>query len=180
VGAALVATENHLYALERKILGCLRQKPEEWIWRRPCDSHEAVILAGETLFVGGDGTVTAVRTSDGQPLWQREVEGRAQGLVVANGALLVSTDRGVIHAFRPDSRASRPPSDRKQPPPSLTAPSLAASSTRELTMGEPAPPRPDARPSRDSPRTSPAVRRFHRGQKVLETTAPVPPRSLWP
>lgn len=56
-------------------------------------------MAGGTLFVGGDGRVAAVDPKDGRKIWEAEVEGRAHGLTVSGGRLLVSTDLGHIYAF---------------------------------------------------------------------------------
>jgi outer membrane protein assembly factor BamB len=63
----------------------------------------ALILAGDALFAGGENTVTAYRTSDGQQVWTGSVEGGAFALAAANGRLYASTDRGVIHCFAPQS-----------------------------------------------------------------------------
>jgi len=97
---AVVAQDGLLYVLERGILGCLQLKPEKWLWRRPSDLEEALILAGDTLIAGGRGQVVAFRTDDGTPIWWAEVAGRAQSLAVADGTLLVSTDVGRFYAFR--------------------------------------------------------------------------------
>ena len=49
---------------------------------------------------GGDGEVIAVDARNGNQLWKREVPGKAYGLALADGNLLVSTDEGTIHCFR--------------------------------------------------------------------------------
>ncbi len=77
------------------------------LWERPCEHSDSFILAGDTLFVGGRDEVVAHRASDGEPVWTGKVDGRAYGLAVANGRLLVSTDRGVVHSFSND--APQPP-----------------------------------------------------------------------
>lgn len=106
---ALVADQGKLFVLERKVLGCMRQQPEEWLWRNPSDLEEALILTGDALIAGGNGKVAAFHTANGRPLWQAAVEGRAQGLAIANGSLYVSTDEGVIHAFRVNAESARQP-----------------------------------------------------------------------
>lgn len=68
-------------------------------WQSNCDHPLAIILAGDTLFAGGENSVSAYSTRTGRQLWLHDVEGRAYGLAVANGRLLVSTDQGVIHCF---------------------------------------------------------------------------------
>ena len=55
-----------------------------------------MILAGETLFAGGEGVVVAHELATGRELWRASVEGRAYGLAVSQGRLLVSTDLGKI------------------------------------------------------------------------------------
>jgi len=43
--------------------------------------------------------VSALDAANGRTLWNGTVPGRALGLAVANGALLVSTDTGAIVSF---------------------------------------------------------------------------------
>ncbi|MCC6820892.1 MAG: PQQ-binding-like beta-propeller repeat protein [Verrucomicrobia subdivision 3 bacterium] len=71
-----------------------------YLWRTVADCPHDLILAGATLFAGGDDRVTAFATATGKVLWSAAVTGRAHGLVVANGRLFVSTDRGTIHCFQ--------------------------------------------------------------------------------
>ena len=59
----------------------------------------ALILAGDMLFAGGEGSVTAYQVSDGKECWTANVEGGEFGLAAANGRLYASTDLGVIHCF---------------------------------------------------------------------------------
>jgi outer membrane protein assembly factor BamB len=70
-----------------------------FLWKRPFDCPHALILAGSTLFAGGEGSVAAIDAADGTPRWTAPVPGRARGLAVAEGRLFVSTDRGAIHCF---------------------------------------------------------------------------------
>jgi len=76
-------------------------------WRAPNDAYDAMILAANTLFVGGQDRVVAVDASSGDKLWTAEVNGRARSIVAANGRLLASTDRGDIYCFgsRPGTSA---------------------------------------------------------------------------
>jgi outer membrane protein assembly factor BamB len=60
-----------------------------------------LILAGETLFAGGDDRVAAFDATTGKMRWSARVTGKAHGLAVAHGRLFVSTDRGTIHCFSP-------------------------------------------------------------------------------
>jgi outer membrane protein assembly factor BamB len=76
-------------------------------WEIPCRDAYDLILAGSTLFVGGNDTVTAYSSVDGNRLWQGGVAGRVHGLAVSDGNLLASTDKGTIYCFR--SGKSKPP-----------------------------------------------------------------------
>ncbi len=71
------------------------------LWDVRCRHHFDLIVAGETIIVGGDGTVAAFALSDGRLLWEQPVQGKAFGLAVADGRLFASTDEGTIHCFRP-------------------------------------------------------------------------------
>lgn len=71
-----------------------------YLWKTNADCPHDLILAGVTLFAGGDNRVTAFDTADGKERWSARVTGRAQGLAIANGRLFVSTDRGMIHCFQ--------------------------------------------------------------------------------
>ncbi len=70
-------------------------------WRLACECRDALILAGDTLFAGGQGRVVAIDAKSGKRAWQVDVDGKARGLAVAAGRLLVSTDTGAIHCFVP-------------------------------------------------------------------------------
>ena len=70
-----------------------------YLWRTAADCPHDLILAGETLFAGGDGKVLAFDAPTGKLLWSAPVTGKAHGLAVAHGRLFISTDRGTIHCF---------------------------------------------------------------------------------
>ncbi|HPA44574.1 MAG TPA: PQQ-binding-like beta-propeller repeat protein [bacterium] len=78
----------------QEVLACI-------LWRKPCPYPYALILAGDVLYSGGAGKVAAFGTANGEEIWSAPVTGNAYGLAVANGRLLVSTDRGTIHCFTP-------------------------------------------------------------------------------
>nr|ADI18478.1 FOG: wd40-like repeat-protein [uncultured Verrucomicrobiales bacterium HF4000_13K17] len=69
------------------------------LWRVDCAQPHALILAGKTLFAGGNGEVAAYSVVDGKQVWAASVNGAALGLAVAHGRLLVSTEKGTIHCF---------------------------------------------------------------------------------
>jgi len=77
-----------------------------FIWKHACDHPYSLIMAGNTLFVGGKDEVVALSAADGRESWSASVNGAAYGLSVANGRLFVSTDRGTIHCFANRSRIS--------------------------------------------------------------------------
>ena len=70
-----------------------------WLWRKESDQWEAMLLAKDTIIVGGQNEVAIRNTADGSLLATLAVEGAAHGLAIADGKLLVSTDRGVVHCF---------------------------------------------------------------------------------
>jgi len=70
------------------------------LWRKTAQRvPDALILAGGRLVAGGAGKVVAYDAATGDVLWSAKVEGRARGLAVANGRLLVSTTTGRIYSF---------------------------------------------------------------------------------
>jgi outer membrane protein assembly factor BamB len=85
--------ESELATLPPKMAAC-------YLWKTDADCPHDLILAGETLFAGGDDRVAAFDTTTGKMRWSAPVTGRAHGLAVANGRLFVSTDRGTIHCFQ--------------------------------------------------------------------------------
>jgi len=90
----LRSTRAEIAELQQKLPSC-------FLWRAPSDCPLALIGAGDTLFAGGLDTVTAHEMATGRQLWTASVRGRAYGLAVAQGALLVSTDLGHISCFTP-------------------------------------------------------------------------------
>ncbi|MHC4150306.1 MAG: outer membrane protein assembly factor BamB family protein, partial [Planctomycetota bacterium] len=81
-------------------LGQNRESLEQcFIWKHACNHTYSLIMAGNTLFVGGKDEVVALSAADGRESWSASVNGAAYGLSVANGRLFVSTDEGTIHCF---------------------------------------------------------------------------------
>ncbi|MBC8470113.1 MAG: PQQ-binding-like beta-propeller repeat protein [Planctomycetes bacterium] len=77
-----------------------------FIWKHACDNPYSLIMAGNTLFIGGKDEVVALSASDGRESWNSPVNGDAYGLSVANGRLFVCTDEGTIHCFSNRSTVS--------------------------------------------------------------------------
>ena len=79
------------------------------LWKAPCAEAYAMVMAGDTLYTGGNSKVTAYSTDQGKRLWSASVQGKAHGLAVAQGRLFVSTDQGHIHCFGPGPLQGTPP-----------------------------------------------------------------------
>ncbi len=83
------------------------KKPEECVrWETPHGHAYALVLAGDTLFVGGRGTVTALAAGDGRRLWSDELPGQVRDLAVADGKLLCSTTDGSVVCYKPGEPTS--------------------------------------------------------------------------
>ncbi len=72
------------------------------MWRVACDCDESLVLAGKTLFAGGQGKVVAFDAASGESPWTGKIDGKARGLAVADGRLFVSSDSGAIACFGPE------------------------------------------------------------------------------
>jgi outer membrane protein assembly factor BamB len=68
-------------------------------WKYPHLDLGCLVLAGDTIFAGGDGTVVAVDAGTGRRTWSAAIKGKACGFTPANGRLLVSSDAGPIYCF---------------------------------------------------------------------------------
>ncbi|MEE2887390.1 MAG: PQQ-binding-like beta-propeller repeat protein [Planctomycetota bacterium] len=84
------------------------------LWRAPCRHESTLILAGETLVVGGEGEVVALDASTGKRQWNSSVDGDARGLAAVDGHLVVSTTAGKIYAFA-DAKQKRTVSSPSRP-----------------------------------------------------------------
>jgi len=69
------------------------------VWSTPDTNESSLIVAGDTVLVGGRDIVTAYDASTGNKTWSAPVEGEARGLAVADGRLYVSTTAGRITCF---------------------------------------------------------------------------------
>jgi len=99
-GNAMVVTGTISYLLTDDSLSAIDRAEQKEIWKAPCSFPYELILAGHTLFVGGDYEVAAFDASTGEKIWTEKVAGKAYGLAVADGKLFVSTTTGTIHAFK--------------------------------------------------------------------------------
>jgi hypothetical protein len=87
-------------SIRKQIPVLQKQLPSCFLWRVASDCPLELVLAGDTLFAGGEGKVTAYETTTGREVWTDSVEGRAYGLAASQGCLLISTDLGRILCFR--------------------------------------------------------------------------------
>lgn len=92
---------------EEKRIAELGGDRRKWLkWEVDCATPFELILAGDLLLAGGEGIVTAYDLAEGKQLWAGPVAGRAYSLAVSGGQLLVGTDQGTIHCFKPAAAAS--------------------------------------------------------------------------
>ncbi len=105
-GKALVCAGPVCYMLTDDSLVASDLASRRQLWLVPCEFPYALIAAGQTLFAGGRDEVAALDARDGRLVWRHPVQGRAYGLTVAAGRLLVSTDEGVLHGFDASAAAA--------------------------------------------------------------------------
>lgn len=99
----LVVWNNRtLYALGGGVveaLDCSNPTAVKRLWSVPHPRAYSVAMAGDTLLIGGAGTITALRTGDGKEIWSTKTDGQVRGMAVANGQLLAATETGAIHCY---------------------------------------------------------------------------------
>ena len=98
-GNHLVVTDYYSYYSTDTSLIKINRSNQQIEWSVSSAYPYELILAGDTLFAGGDDEVAAISVDDGSVGWTGAVEGRVRGLAAANGRLFVSTDIGSIHVF---------------------------------------------------------------------------------
>ena len=103
----LTKLADRLAAIEQELRDAI-------LWTTATRHPHSLVLAGSTLFAGGNDEVGAYSAVTGALLWTGAVRGRALELAVAEGRLVVSTDAGDLHAFgakelvedRPENRVA--------------------------------------------------------------------------
>jgi outer membrane protein assembly factor BamB len=100
--AALKQLETQLDSANEQLKESETQVAASQLWRVPCDCEETLVMAGNVLFVGGKGKVLAFDAASGKSLWTGQLDGKARGLAIADGRLLVSSNTGAIHCFGPE------------------------------------------------------------------------------
>ncbi|MCC7335163.1 MAG: PQQ-binding-like beta-propeller repeat protein [Pirellulaceae bacterium] len=98
-GISMVVHHGVAYLLDPKGVTAIDRSAQQPIWKIALRAGEELILAGSTLFVGGDGYVAAISAESGELQWASPLLGRGRGLAAAQGHLVVSTDRGQLAVF---------------------------------------------------------------------------------
>ncbi len=115
-------------ALAKEIARLNRAMKKCFLWNKPCREPYGFLVAGDLLFTGGEGRISAWKTSSGRKVWSAPVEGRAYAMAVAQGRLLVSTSKGKIYCFakgaRPAGTAPGPKPEKPGSSPSPADPAL--------------------------------------------------------
>jgi outer membrane protein assembly factor BamB len=84
------------------------------MWQTDATDDASLLATPNVVFLGGENNVTAYSAESGEIVWQAAVDGKASGLAVADGCLIVSTDTGRIYAFSGGEPANPAASDHPQ------------------------------------------------------------------
>ncbi len=117
--AAQQKVKDQLAELGRQIDAATDGMQKCILWRTECRWPLGLILANGTLVAGGNNEIAAFDSEHGTLRWKHSVNGHAYGLMVADRALLVSTDEGVIHCLRASAKQASlvlPASVKEVPP----------------------------------------------------------------
>lgn len=71
------------------------------LWQRSIEGF-AIAKAADGIIIGSRDEVVMLDAASGAERWRAPINGRGTGLAIANGHLLVATDRGTLHAFGTD------------------------------------------------------------------------------
>ncbi|MEM9415144.1 MAG: PQQ-binding-like beta-propeller repeat protein [Planctomycetota bacterium] len=88
----IVELQQQLANVQREVQACV-------LWEVATEDHASLIAAGEYVFVGGDGVLSAYRVEDGGRAWRQQVDGAVMGLAASDGVLVATTDRGDVYAY---------------------------------------------------------------------------------
>ncbi|MCK4888218.1 MAG: PQQ-binding-like beta-propeller repeat protein [Planctomycetes bacterium] len=111
---------------QNKNLAELKQQKKQCLkWQVKCPAAYSLILAGDTIFAGGDGSVFAYNIADGKQIWTEKLEGKVYSLAVSKERLFASTDKGLIYCFANDlppvNVKTNKPTTKPYPKDSLTS-----------------------------------------------------------
>lgn len=68
-------------------------------WKTPIEAYSALIATRDIVFGGGQEFVVGLDAKNGKEVWRAPIHGKAAGLAIAGGKLLVSSDSGRIYCF---------------------------------------------------------------------------------
>ncbi len=98
---------SELQSITIQISELSKKMKDCYLWTVECEYPHSMIMAGDVLFLGGDGKIAAFKADNGRAIWAAPVDGKAFGLSVVNGGLYVSTDQGKIHCFKSNVKDGR-------------------------------------------------------------------------
>ena len=101
-------------------------RPPLWKVSLPCGPIGSLVVAGETVIVGGTGKLIAIDSAGGRTIWSADVSGMVRSLAVSDGRLLASTDQGMIYCFSPSKIDAPVVHRRTVAPPPASEPEYAA------------------------------------------------------
>jgi outer membrane protein assembly factor BamB len=120
---SIAGTANDIICLDRPAYHKLMTRDaagiksvQKWRFARP--DVESMVIAGDHLVAGGSNEVVVLDRKTGEQVWSGKVEGRAVGLLVSHGRLIVSTTQGAIYCFAP---GNAPPAAARPLPPTWPA-----------------------------------------------------------
>ncbi len=104
-GLQLIITGDILYLLQQTHVKAIYRNKNIRIgkyiekWSFPIENGKTILLAGNTLFVGGKNFITAIEGSTGKIKWKEKISGIAESLSYNGRALYESLDTGAILCF---------------------------------------------------------------------------------
>jgi len=93
-------SRGNIEACERKAFFANRSIPRQSIrWTAPHKRVYSMACTENALLVGGKNTVTAFDVSNGKRVWQSVADERVRGFAVAEGRMIVATQKGTLACF---------------------------------------------------------------------------------
>ncbi len=99
LGNAMLAAHGRYFILSDTALSAVDPSSHQKVWNTKNDHSFTMILAGKTIYAGGDNSIAAFDSENGSLIREIPIEGRVYGLAAARGRLYASTDLGTIHCF---------------------------------------------------------------------------------
>ena len=69
------------------------------IWSMPHERTYCLAMAGDALLAGSAGSVEAYDANTGKQIWKGAAQGQVRGIALADGHLIVSTNKGMVSTF---------------------------------------------------------------------------------